>query len=1092
TPDLACRRGEPAPSPEVLLFTASSAALSVCLSPHPTPDRKRAPCPLRRQLQPPAARQGPLFSVTQRELPQTFALSSSSSSRRSPDPDPPHHPSSIIRHPSSSSTPLVCALHAHPTSAVTPRQSRFLAPSPRASLLDGELDRLSLLLTRHVVVVIRHLSPPTQRCIFTSSNMSSVPRNPGLDAPVTLKVFYDGATRRAKMPLREMVPNVLEKHIRMFLHIPADTKIMVERYSDSAAAYVMLDSTNMSVYKQLYRAAKAKSKLKLRVTVLGKEEKMVPEPVSVEDEPETSQAPVEDETVNAKAETPPHAATLQTPAPTLQTPAATLQTPAATLQTPAATLPAMLAEMTLPLRTSGPHRPEMATINTPAAIDYDSSECSKHQWWGKQFENRMNYIKKTNEHLAGLATHLAERQQLRNLTPADASSKPVNGLSCTLEDEDSTSLAAPCPAKACGFAVCCNSCEKTIPDAHYHCSTCDDGDFDLCQSCVDLGITCYSNDHWLIKRSMNNGQIVNSTTETIAPKPKPTPEEKEEPKPKSSEELKRSVSVNRNYAPDLFGQPPVTRGALDVTGARWACPGNMRTCNCCVQELPEREFLHCTTCEDYDLCQACFSKDVHGHHPKHGFVPAVAGTQMPDHIKVKMGPGRNQMHHAICDGCDKYITGVRHKCLDCPDWDYCSDCIPNAHFVHAKHRFAPVYEPLADIQACPVAQPVHMGICCDGPLCSISQAYPSYIRGVRYKCAVCHDLDFCANCEANPANGHNKTHPLIKFKTPVRHVSVTTTGEHQDGKRMPAMGDRNSTVSKATETVSPPEKNSIDAVRTVVDVKPVPSSPSPKPVEETKPEPEIKQERSSTPTPEKPFREQDLRAVFIQDSVEDGTILPPNHVFEQTWVLRNEGNVAWPAGCSVKFVGGDYMGHVDSAHPAGISELVSASESTVCYAPLATGQEFSFTVLLRTPARAGKIISYWRLTTQDGFKFGHRLWCEVNVRPATAEAKPKPNAIPIQIATREEEEDCSNSSSTMIFPKLEKESPSASIHEETQTETETMTTEEKLDGEDDFEDCGDEEWDASENGFMTDEEYDILDASDEEFLEEQQKNLLKK
>ena len=37
-----------------------------------------------------------------------------------------------------------------------------------------------------------------------------------------------------------------------------------------------------------------------------------------------------------------------------------------------------------------------------------------------------------------------------------------------------------------------------------------------------------------------------------------------------------------------------------------------------------------------------------------------------------------------------------------------------------------------------------------------------------------------------------------------------------------------------------------------------------------------------------------------------------------------------------------------------------------------------------------------------------------------------------------------------------------------------------------------EEWEASDEGFLTDEEYDILDASDEEFLEEQQKKLLKK
>jgi len=124
----------------------------------------------------------------------------------------------------------------------------------------------------------------------------------------------------------------------------------------------------------------------------------------------------------------------------------------------------------------------------------------------------------------------------------------------------------------------------------------------------------------------------------------------------------------------------------------------MATTNSCSLELPENQFVHCTTCEDFDLCQPCFARDIHGHHPKHGFVPAVPGTLMPDHITVKMAPGRNQMHHAICDGCDKvsqpehtlrtldlptntpqYITGVRHKCLDCPDWDYCANCISSAH-----------------------------------------------------------------------------------------------------------------------------------------------------------------------------------------------------------------------------------------------------------------------------------------------------------------------------------------------------------------------------------------------------------------------------
>lgn len=444
----------------------------------------------------------------------------------------------------------------------------------------------------------------------------------------------------------------------------------------------------------------------------------------------------------------------------------------------------------------------------------------------------------------------------------------------------------------------------------------------------------------------------------------------------------------------------------------------------------------------------------------------------------------------------QYIVGVRHKCLDCPDWDYCVKCVQNAHVSHPRHRFAAIYDPLADLHASAVMQPTHLGICCDGPLCQTNVG--TYIRGVRYKCAVCHDLDFCANCEASPANDHNKTHPLIKFKTPVRHVTVSTSGEHQDGTRMPTLGDRLYTCSKATGTASLVSANTINTVQTVVDVKPTESaSPPPRPAKQVA-EPEPKVEPVAAQTEVKPQAE-DLHAVFLRDSVPDGTVLPPNHVFEQTWVLRNEGKTIWPAGCSVKFVGGDYMGHVDSAHPAGISELVSASESTVCYAKLSPGQECSFTALLRTPSRIGKMISYWRLTAPDGTRFGHRLWCEVNVRAATCSAaqvtapepEPKPAGAPVSSSTplgKTEAEQTSQESSTMIFPKVETESPSASVHEEysqTTSDATGKTNSETYKDEDD-------EWDLSDDDFLTEEEYDVLDASDEEFAEELRSNILKK
>lgn len=477
----------------------------------------------------------------------------------------------------------------------------------------------------------------------------------------------------------------------------------------------------------------------------------------------------------------------------------------------------------------------------------------------------------------------------------------------------------------------------------------------------------------------------------------------------------------------------------------------------------------------------------------HAFTPAVAGTPLPDHIAVKLAPGRNKMHLAICDGCDKNITGIRHKCLDCPDWDYCADCVANAGFVHPNHRFAPLYEPLAQVHSCLALQPMHMGICCDGPLCRSSSGWPAYIRGIRYKCAVCHDLDFCANCEASPANDHNKTHPLIKFKTPVRHVSVTTTGEHQDGRQLRTMGDRFETHSQ-----SAPSANSVNAVQTVVDVKP--EEPEIRAVGETiktevkkdEPAAQLNEIPRATEETVKNVKEDELKAVFVRESISDGTIFGLNHVFEQTWTLRNEGTVSWPAGCVVKFCGGDYMGHVDSTHPTGISDLVSASQSTVCYSQLAPGQEFQFTVLLRTPARAGKFISYWRLTTEDGFRFGERLWCEVNARavkspppPPVFEEEEQKKEQPIEAAEQ------SQASSTMIFPKLEKESPSASVHEEVNfaPDSPAVSGLPSIAGSPVSKPYAD--WDGSDDGFMTDEEYDILDASDEEYLEEQHRKMMK-
>lgn len=859
---------------------------------------------------------------------------------------------------------------------------------------------------------------------------SSAPATP--DTLVTLKVNFQGSTRRFKLPLRDLGASSLEDKIRASLCIAPGAHATFERYSDSASSYVVLDHSNISVWKQLYRAAKAKQKLKLRVTLRDSDEDdKKPKPVTVEDEPETQNQ----DFAQSKPEAP-----LISTAPS----EAAEPTKPAPEQSPA------------PSSTMFPTLKDLATS--------DLSNLDKIKALDQRLEKAMSQLQLGMDKFE--QTSPAVKAPAQDSQPAEPTSVYV----------------AP---KSANFAVCCNNCDHTIPDSHYHCSTCDNGDFDLCPECVEQGVTCYSAEHWLIKRFVRGDSILVSTTERIAPKPK------------------AKEAVEPTWAPcvPVHERLPSPRFTVFPT----------RTCNSCVQELPDKEFLHCTSCEDFDLCKSCFKSDKHGHHPKHGFTPAVEGTPLTSDISKRLSPGRNQRHHAICDGCEKFIFGIRHKCLDCPDWDYCADCVVNAGFIHPAHRFVPIYEQLVDARTRSIARPVHYGICCDGPLCNGTRK--AYIVGERYKCTVCHDTDFCASCEATPANTHNKTHPLIKFKTPVRRVEVTTKGEDENGQRMPVMGDRlmrhrKSTTSQATET-TPSSNIAASSVQTVVDVKPTVvdgdshletlkkwERAHAEQRENAVAKPATRAvRRCDIPTtgsvaanadPESQASNGDdvekLIAVFERDTVVDGTLLPQNHVFEQTWVLRNAGEVPWPAGCSVKFVGGDYMGHIDPNHPARLHDLVSASESTVCYNSLAPGQEFSFTVLLRTPARKGKVISYWRLTTNDGYKFGHRLWCDVTVQESKKE-----EAVSV---VQKDAEPSSETSSQMIFPKLEKESPEASTHEDIRSEIAEVVDEDI----DDFEDCGeDDDWaEDDDDAFLTDEEYDILDASDEEYLGDQQRKVERK
>ena len=377
-----------------------------------------------------------------------------------------------------------------------------------------------------------------------------------------------------------------------------------------------------------------------------------------------------------------------------------------------------------------------------------------------------------------------------------------------------------------------------------------------------------------------------------------------------------------------------------------------------------------------------------------------------------------------------------------------------------------------------VTNPTHRGIYCDGPLCT---SYKGYITGDRYKCAVCHDTDFCANCEALPTNGHNATHPLIKMKLPIRHVFITT--EHEDDQKTALLGDRPLAKHAASETTRSSSTNAATQVQTVAEVSPGDNAPA---IVEI---PKSSEAVVINPVPK------DLQAWYVSDSTPDGTKVAPNHFVSQSWTLRNPGPDTWPMGCAVYYIGGDDMRNLDAHRPSSVSAMTLANRSNVLASALEPGKTAVFTVLLKSPAREGRAISYWRLKTPGGDPFGHKLWVDIEVRSTPVELPIRSHilpALPVTIETVPEPkvEDKSQDSSTMVFPKLEKESPSSSVHDVREADVEeapaavmeptTKTEEQEL--LEDVESLELEESDSDDEEFLTDEEYDILDASDEDFF----------
>lgn len=143
-------------------------------------------------------------------------------------------------------------------------------------------------------------------------------------------------------------------------------------------------------------------------------------------------------------------------------------------------------------------------------------------------------------------------------------------------------------APAGSFCIDCNNCGQTVPNEHYHCSICDDGDYDLCLQCVASGISCPAEDHWLIKRCVKEGTVTNSTTEKIAPlnsKPMEQVKPSEVAPVVTPEPITERSSVTLSPVPDSSAPAiaPVATPVPPSVPAPVQC--DERICNACLKGM---------------------------------------------------------------------------------------------------------------------------------------------------------------------------------------------------------------------------------------------------------------------------------------------------------------------------------------------------------------------------------------------------------------------------------------------------------------------------------------------------------------------------
>lgn len=333
------------------------------------------------------------------------------------------------------------------------------------------------------------------------------------------------------------------------------------------------------------------------------------------------------------------------------------------------------------------------------------------------------------------------------------------------------------------------------------------------------------------------------------------------------------------------------------------------------------------------------------------------------------------------------LIGPRLSCGFCADFNLCAACHARggARLHDASHPWWLTPAPGAPRVHVPApGPPVHEGTACDG--CGAAP-----IVGVRWKCAVCEDVDLCAGCEArNTAVStygvvHAPSHPLLKLallgQAPVAVRAVLgADGCGSDGS--PWRGGRRILRAALAEQMGfsgggwraqapaarpPDEGGGGDAQAALAALAAHAAARGAGQASEPAP--------ASDASSAAPY--QGLSARFVAHLLPHagagpgGACVRPGAQLVRAWRVINGGVRAWPPGTALVYVGC----RPEGAWGGGRAEPAAGGVPVPCAAP---GAFVDIAVPVTAPALPGRYVAFFRLQAPGvcaggGLRFGHQL-----------------------------------------------------------------------------------------------------------------------